>query len=186
MFVHEPRARPWMHPPRTPRYRGPLAQLAEQQTLNLRVEGSIPSRLTTFINTSLASTPHRFEMGTKRPSERQSPWRLLDVRQADGFDQLRNPDEPCPHVRRQPARSASAVSFNVSTIRAIAAGNTRCGIEAAMRRLHLSISENRDLLAFLQSLDGIVTDGSRSVLTRHAPDRPGGLEGEGRLHQRRK
>jgi hypothetical protein len=26
--------------------RGPLAQLAEQQTLNLRVEGSIPSRLT--------------------------------------------------------------------------------------------------------------------------------------------
>src|SRR4029077_10222774 len=27
---------------------GPLAQLAEQQTLNLRVEGSIPSRLTTF------------------------------------------------------------------------------------------------------------------------------------------
>ena len=29
---------------------GPLAQLAEQQTLNLRVEGSIPSRLTTFPN----------------------------------------------------------------------------------------------------------------------------------------
>ena len=27
---------------------GPLAQLAEQQTLNLRVEGSIPSRLTTL------------------------------------------------------------------------------------------------------------------------------------------
>ena len=27
---------------------GPLAQLAEQQTLNLRVEGSIPSRLTTY------------------------------------------------------------------------------------------------------------------------------------------
>jgi len=27
---------------------GPLAQLAEQQTLNLRVEGSIPSRLTIF------------------------------------------------------------------------------------------------------------------------------------------
>ena len=27
-------------------HRGPLAQLAEQQTLNLRVEGSIPSRLT--------------------------------------------------------------------------------------------------------------------------------------------
>ena len=27
---------------------GPLAQLAEQQTLNLRVDGSIPSRLTTF------------------------------------------------------------------------------------------------------------------------------------------
>ena len=26
---------------------GPLAQLGEQQTLNLRVEGSIPSRLTT-------------------------------------------------------------------------------------------------------------------------------------------
>ena len=29
-------------------HRGPLAQLAEQQTLNLRVEGSIPSRLTIF------------------------------------------------------------------------------------------------------------------------------------------
>ena len=28
--------------------RGPVAQLAEQQTLNLRVEGSIPSRLTIF------------------------------------------------------------------------------------------------------------------------------------------
>ena len=28
---------------------GPLAQLAEQQTLNLRVDGSIPSRLTTFL-----------------------------------------------------------------------------------------------------------------------------------------
>src|SRR5687768_7887199 len=27
---------------------GPLAQLAEQQTLNLRVDGSIPSRLTTL------------------------------------------------------------------------------------------------------------------------------------------
>ena len=29
--------------------RGPLAQLAEQQTLNLRVLGSIPRRLTTFL-----------------------------------------------------------------------------------------------------------------------------------------
>ncbi len=29
-----------------PRSRGPVAQLAEQQTLNLRVDGSIPSRLT--------------------------------------------------------------------------------------------------------------------------------------------
>ena len=29
--------------------RGPVAQLAEQQTLNLRVEGSIPSRLTSFL-----------------------------------------------------------------------------------------------------------------------------------------
>ncbi len=29
---------------------GPVAQLAEQQTLNLRVEGSIPSRLTTSSN----------------------------------------------------------------------------------------------------------------------------------------
>src|SRR5436190_15266501 len=28
---------------------GPLAQLAEQQTLNLRVDGSIPSRLTSFL-----------------------------------------------------------------------------------------------------------------------------------------
>ena len=33
---------------------GPLAQLAEQQTLNLRVEGSIPSRLTIFLPTSTA------------------------------------------------------------------------------------------------------------------------------------
>ncbi len=31
-----------------PRLRGPVAQLAEQQTLNLRVDGSIPSRLTTL------------------------------------------------------------------------------------------------------------------------------------------
>ena len=31
-----------------PSRHGPLAQLAEQQTLNLRVEGSIPSRLTIF------------------------------------------------------------------------------------------------------------------------------------------
>ena len=29
---------------------GPLAQLAEQQTLNLRVLGSIPRRLTTFFS----------------------------------------------------------------------------------------------------------------------------------------
>jgi hypothetical protein len=34
---------------------GPLAQLAEQQTLNLRVEGSIPSRLT-ILPTSLSSS----------------------------------------------------------------------------------------------------------------------------------
>jgi hypothetical protein len=34
------------HPPTRTAPRGPLAQLAEQQTLNLRVEGSIPSRLT--------------------------------------------------------------------------------------------------------------------------------------------
>src|SRR5574338_1209605 len=33
--------------PRTPD-RGPLAQLAEQQTLNLRVVGSIPTRLTSL------------------------------------------------------------------------------------------------------------------------------------------
>src|SRR5689334_7922053 len=32
---------------------GPLAQLAEQQTLNLRVEGSIPSRLTTHLFNNL-------------------------------------------------------------------------------------------------------------------------------------
>ncbi len=32
-----------------PSRHGPLAQLAEQQTLNLRVEGSIPSRLTIFL-----------------------------------------------------------------------------------------------------------------------------------------
>jgi hypothetical protein len=35
-------------PPISPASDGPVAQLAEQQTLNLRVEGSIPSRLTTF------------------------------------------------------------------------------------------------------------------------------------------
>ncbi len=34
--------------------RGPVAQLAEQQTLNLRVDGSIPSRLTRF-SSDLAS-----------------------------------------------------------------------------------------------------------------------------------
>jgi hypothetical protein len=32
---------------------GPLAQLVEQQTLNLRVEGSIPSRLTTSLSNSV-------------------------------------------------------------------------------------------------------------------------------------
>src|SRR5438045_6540594 len=32
--------------PRTENRRGPVAQLAEQQTLNLRVVGSIPTRLT--------------------------------------------------------------------------------------------------------------------------------------------
>ena len=31
---------------------GPVAQLAEQQTLNLRVVGSIPTRLTSLINTA--------------------------------------------------------------------------------------------------------------------------------------
>ena len=40
---------PRLSPCASPRHHqaGPLAQLAEQQTLNLRVEGSIPSRLTT-------------------------------------------------------------------------------------------------------------------------------------------
>ena len=33
----------------TNKYDGPLAQLAEQQTLNLRVLGSIPRRLTKFV-----------------------------------------------------------------------------------------------------------------------------------------
>jgi hypothetical protein len=37
---------------------GPLAQLAEQQTLNLRVEGSIPSRLTTSQVEKAQSLPH--------------------------------------------------------------------------------------------------------------------------------
>ena len=36
--------------PPTRKTTGPVAQLAEQQTLNLRVEGSIPSWLTTFPN----------------------------------------------------------------------------------------------------------------------------------------
>ena len=31
-------------------FAGPLAQLVEQQTLNLRVEGSIPSRLKNIVN----------------------------------------------------------------------------------------------------------------------------------------
>ena len=35
---------PPAHPP--PHHRGPVAQLAEQQTLNLLVEGSTPSRFT--------------------------------------------------------------------------------------------------------------------------------------------
>ena len=34
---------------------GPVAQLAEQQTLNLRVVGSIPTRLTTFSNEPLSA-----------------------------------------------------------------------------------------------------------------------------------
>ena len=34
--------------PGVPSTLGPVAQLAEQQTLNLRVDGSIPSRLTTL------------------------------------------------------------------------------------------------------------------------------------------
>ena len=41
-------------PPWPPHSTGPVAQLAEQQTLNLLVEGSIPSGLTTFPNKSAA------------------------------------------------------------------------------------------------------------------------------------
>jgi hypothetical protein len=43
-----PPARPCSNTPQAHCAPGPLAQLAEQQTLNLRVEGSIPSRLTIF------------------------------------------------------------------------------------------------------------------------------------------
>jgi hypothetical protein len=43
-----PSTRQCSNTPQAHRARGPLAQLAEQQTLNLRVEGSIPSRLTTI------------------------------------------------------------------------------------------------------------------------------------------
>ena len=45
--------------PSASRFCGPLAQLAEQQTLNLRVEGSIPSRLTTFHQQFSTSRPDR-------------------------------------------------------------------------------------------------------------------------------
>jgi cytochrome c peroxidase len=51
-------------------------------------------------------------------------------------------------------------------------GHHNPALDRAMRRLHLSTSEKGDLLAFLQSLDGVVTDGAGSVLARHAPDRP--------------
>src|SRR5262249_55491622 len=43
--------------------------------------------------------------------------RLFDVRQADGFDQLRNPDRISGGSS---ANSPSTVSFNVSTVHAIA------------------------------------------------------------------
>ena len=46
MFDAAPESRPWCRA--SLHVRGPLAQLAEQQTLNLRVLGSIPRRLTTF------------------------------------------------------------------------------------------------------------------------------------------
>jgi cytochrome c peroxidase len=52
-------------------------------------------------------------------------------------------------------------------------GHENPTLDRRMRRLHLSTSEKKDLLAFLQSLDGIVTDGSRSVVARHAHDRIG-------------
>src|SRR5579864_977624 len=39
-----------VHPANSAAHRGPVAQLAEQQTLNLRVVGSIPTRLTIEIN----------------------------------------------------------------------------------------------------------------------------------------
>jgi hypothetical protein len=62
----EPRnAVPWVYRSNA-RFReqrnGPLAQLAEQQTLNLRVLGSIPRRLTIFLSNSggdgSAAPPH--------------------------------------------------------------------------------------------------------------------------------
>ena len=46
MFDAAPESRPWCRA--SLHVRGPLAQLAEQQTLNLRVLGSIPRRLTTL------------------------------------------------------------------------------------------------------------------------------------------
>ena len=48
-------------------------------------------------------------------------------------------------------------------------GHSNPTLDRAMRRLHLSTSEKGDLLAFLQSLEGVVTDGSGSVLARHLP-----------------
>ena len=42
---------------------GPLAQLVEQQTLNLRVEGSIPSRLKTAISYVIRNCETVFAIG---------------------------------------------------------------------------------------------------------------------------
>ena len=76
---------------------GPLAQLAEQQTLNLRVEGSIPSRLTIlrYLTTpslteeaptakvaelvyalDLGSSPERSGWGFESPLSHQDPERM--------------------------------------------------------------------------------------------------------------
>ena len=65
-------------------------------------------------------------------------------------------------------------------------GHKNPTLDRRMRRLNLSSSDKKDLLAFLQSLNGIVTDGFRSVLARHAPERPGGVEAGKRPHRGRK
>lgn len=50
--------------------RGPLAQLAEQLTLNQQVTGSTPVRLT------LREIPAKLKLGATSPRQRSRPWSL--------------------------------------------------------------------------------------------------------------